>query len=540
MALDDKHPQYVARIGEWMQMEDTYAGEQEVKRKRTTYLPPTEAMIQDGMGTPQSPGWKDYDSYLMRAVYHDVVRDAVKAMVGIMHMKPAEIQLTPKLEGLRDKATIQGEGLQMLLRRMNEAQLVHGRLGLLADAPTGKDVNQALPYIAFYNPQRIINWDTGREDEGMNELDLVVLDESGFQRVGFTWKNERKHRVLARGGAIDLATGEERPNPEDAYGVCVKENNDMSMPVASDFLVPQIGGRALSTIPFVFVGANDLLPEPEVPPLLGLSNLALAIYRGEADYRQTLFYQGQQTLVIVGGNASDTDEELRTGNKGVIDLRVGGSAEYIGVSASGLGEMRQSIQNDKMAAAEFGSSILDSSSSGASAAVASGEALRVRVAARTTTIASVSRAAGSGLERILKVMAEWVGDDPDKIKVCPQTDFADQSVAGAALLAFMQAKQLGLPLSLKSMHRMMKLNDMTEMDFEEENAEIEAEAESMIGTLATPPPIDPNAPGYLDDGSTAPPAETTPPASVNQPIKAHTRGSPVKSKVGKKGASAGK
>lgn len=520
-----------------MQMEDTYAGEQEVKRKRTTYLPPMESMIQDGMGTPQSVGWKDYDAYLMRAVFHDVVKDAVKAMVGIMHMKPAEFQLTPRLEKLRNSATIQGESMQMLLRRMNEAQLVNGRMGLLVDAPEGVDVDQALPYIAFYNAQRIINWDAGRVDEGKNVLDLVVIDESSFQRVGFTWKNERKHRVLARGGALDLATGEERPVPNEPYGVCVKENNDMSMPVADQFTIPSIGGRALSEIPFVFVGANDLLPEPEVPPLLGLSNLALAIYRGEADYRQTLYYQGQQTLVVIGGNVSDADDEMRLGNRGLIELKIGGDAKYVGVSPSGLGEMRQSIENDKNVAAEFGASILDSSSAGASAAVASGEALRVRVAARTTTIASVARTAAAGLERALKICAEWVGDDPDKIKVNPQTDFADQSVAGAALLAFMQAKQLGLPLSLKSMHRMMKLNDMTQMDFEQENEEIEAEAESMIGQIAVPQPQDDDE--FLDPEDPAATGQTTPPITPT-PVTPHTRGSPVKKKMGRKGASAGK
>jgi hypothetical protein len=38
------------------------------------------------------------------------VRDAVKAMVGIMHMKPAVIKLPKRLEGMmRDNATVQGE-----------------------------------------------------------------------------------------------------------------------------------------------------------------------------------------------------------------------------------------------------------------------------------------------------------------------------------------------------------------------------------------------------------------------------------------------
>jgi hypothetical protein len=169
-----------------------------------------------------------------------------------------------------------------------------------------------------------------------------------------------------------------------------------------------------------------------------------------------------------------------------------------------------------------------------------------------------------GLQQALRFCAEWVGEDPNLVSVEPTTDFADQTVAGAALLAFMQAKQLGLPLSLRSMHRMMKVQDMTEMDFEEENAQIEEEAASMLGTMVgpfqntitddtfldddiTPQPGPPQSSGGPTPGQPAAgPVPPTPP-NQNVPIKpnaqskhGHTRGSPVplKRKVGKKGASA--
>ena len=535
MALDDKHPEYSNRLGEWLQMRDTYAGEREVKRKRLTYLPATEAMIQDGMTTPSSPGWKDYEAYLMRAYYHDVVHDAVKAMIGIMHMKPAVIKLPPRLAPMMDKATIQGEGLQLLIRRINEAQLVYGRCGLLVDAPTGADPLQALPYIAFYEPERIINWDAGRRDEGRNILELVVLDESGFQREGFTWVTERKHRVLTRGIPASLESGWVRPELADNFAVCVKVN-DMSMPIPQDFIIPQIAGRPLQEIPFTFIGCNDLVPEPDNPPLLGLSNLALAIYRGEADYRQTLFLQGQSTLVIIGPTDNE-DEQLRVGAKGVINLRQGSDAKYITVGAGGLGEMRQSLTSDKADAATWGVQFMDIGS----ARGETGEPLRIRVAARTTTITNIAQAAGVGLENALKQCAIWVGEDPATVSVVPQTDFADQSVAGAALLAFMQAKQLGLPLSLKSLHRMMLLNDMTEMNFDDENEQIEDEAETLIGTMVHGANIgDATDESFLDTGPTGstdpvdpnqviPPADVEPttPPNNNVPVTPHTRGSPV-------------
>lgn len=546
MALPDKHPEYVNRLGEWIQLSDTYDGERAVKSKRLDYLPACEGMVQDGMTTPTSPGWKDYEAYLMRAVYHDVVKDAVKAMVGVMHENPAEIKLPKRMEKMMKSASIAGESLHMLHRRINVAQLVYGRCGLLVDAPQGVDIDKALPYISFYDPIRIINWDAGKIEEGKNELELVVLDEGGYQRVGFTWKTERKYRILTRGGPAALGDDWERPPEGTPFAVAVKVN-DTTMPTLVDFKYPAIGGKTLEEIPFIFIGANDLVPEPEISPLLGLSNLALAIYRGEADYRQTLYLQGQNTLVVIGGAVDEAaPTQLRVGNKGVIDLRVGGDAKYIGVSAAGLGEMRQSLTSDKLAAAQAGVAFLDTGN----ATGESGEALRIRVAARTTTISSIAKASGQGLENALKLCAKWLGEDPEEVKVTPATDFADQTVAGAALLAFMQAKQLGLPLSLKSMHRMMKMNDMTEMDFEAENEAIEEEAASMLGTMVSPlgmaqPGDDP----FLDEGNgpaatkpgqpPAAPASTTPP-NQNVPIKPHVRGSPVplKRKVGKKGASA--
>jgi hypothetical protein len=394
----------------------------------------------------------------------------------------------------------------------------------------------------------------------VNDLDLVVLDESGYRREGFTWKTERKYRILARGPGA-LVDGWTGPAANDPYGVAIKIN-ESDMPVAADFVYPSIAGNTLKKIPFVFIGANDLVPEPEVPPLMGLSNLALAIYRGEADYRQTLYLQGQNTLVIIGGSTDEAaPQQLRVGNKGVIDLKLGGDAKYIGVSAAGLGEMRQSLTNDKDRAAKEGVAFLDVGNSNGE----SGEALRIRTAGRTTTLSSVSKACGLGLEQALKFCAEWLGEDPEEVVVKPTTDFADQTVAGASLLAFMQAKQLGLPLSLLSMHRMMKLNDMTELDFEKENEQIEEEAASMLGTM-----VGPNFGTITDDtfldtslqpqpapGAGTPPGSTTPgqppagPASTappnnNVPVKGsaqsagYTRGSPVplKKKVGKKGASA--
>lgn len=550
MALPDKHPDYSRRVGQWIKMDDCFAGEEAVKAKRIDYLPATEGMQADGMTTPSAPGWKDYEGYLLRAYYHNYVRDAVQAMIGIIHAKPAQITVPPRMEPILKNMTKTGETAQALLRRINTNQLVKGRLGLLVDIPTGLTVDKAVPYVAVYDALRVINWDQGLLNEGANVLQLVVLDETGFRREGFTWKEERKYRVLTKGVPVSLESGWETPQPDDKYAFCVKVN-DTSMPVSADFKVPQLGGVELTKIPFIFVNANDLVPETDVSPLLTLANLSLAIYRADADYRQTLYLQGQQTLVLIGPQDTDTDDAdssaVRVGNKAVLRMRLTGDAKYVGVAPGGLDAMEKSLTNDKNVATREGAKFLDA---GADDQGASGEALRVRVAARTTTLLSVSRTGGEALEQALKIEAEWMGEDPDEVKVVPNTDFADQSVQGAVLLAFMQAKQMGLPLSLESLHRMMRNNDLTEFSFEEEQEKIDDEADTLLGQMATPPMMTPDGgdDNFLDANGSPQPQPGQPkqppagPSGGNAPVKPYMRGSPTPAKLkkGAKGASAGK
>ncbi len=490
MGVDSRHPLYDEHEPDWRQMRDTYRGERIVKKAGVKYLPPTSGMIADGMRDAQQKGFQAYDAYRKRARFPDTVREAVEALLGVMHHKPATIELPEKMEFLRGDATARNESLQMLLRRINEQQLIAGRLGLLADvAEAGERAD--LPYVAVYEAEDVINWDEGRSDGiEVQNLNFTSIDETEVERIAdFEWEEQRKYRVLlltrdesdeaavaaaqgtgARGTGAG-GTGEEPvanlPEGEGVYRMGVfRENNTTFTPTR--MITPKIKGNTLSKIPFVFVNTKDVVPEPDDPPLLGLSNLSLAIYRGEADYRQALFMQGQDTLVVIGG---PSDEEHRVGAGASINLPVQGDAKYIGVDSQGLSEMRQALENDYDRAGQKGGQLLDNVGGDKE----SGEALRVRVAAKTATLNQVAQTGGFGLESILKTIAVWLRADPDQVVVMPNTDFADDRMSGKQLTELMTAKQLGAPLSLESIHLQMQEQGITDLKFEEELKKIEDE-----------------------------------------------------------------
>lgn len=482
MSINSKHPQYSVFLEDWTQCRDTYKGERRVKAKGEAYLPATAGMIMDNHRVINSAGWQAYQSYKTRAVFPTHFRDAVETFIGLLWTKPPTIELPTQLEDMLTKATIHGEGLEALLRRIHEQQLVTGRLGLLLDLPLKPDPERPLPYIALYEAEAIINWDDGsREDVTADSLNLVVLDESEEERQSdFGWQRKEKYRVLVLG---DLAKNEGDGEPA-TYRVGVFGPSTAAADLTEGMTEPSIRGNTLDVVPFVFINTKDVVATPDDPPLTGLSNLCMAIYRGEADYRQALFMQGQDTLVIIGNRKDDDGEEgksTRIGAGASIALQEGGDAKYIGVDSQGLTEMREAVQNDRSEAQQKSGNLIDLRSRQKE----SGDALKTRLGAQTATLTQIAVTAAYGLEQILKIAAKWVGTNPDDVSVEPNLEFEDSEMTGKELVDLMSAKSMGAPISLESVHNIMASRGMTEKTFDDELEDLQEEVALTIGGPGT-------------------------------------------------------
>lgn len=468
-AVNNANPLYSEMEEDWTKMRDTFRGSSKVKREGKKYLPPTTGHIKDGFPTPNSAGTLAYEGYKDRALFHDFVSDAVEAALGILHLKPPVIELPSALEYLMEDATTKGEGLEAFLRRINEQQLVTGRAGLLLDMPIAPTA-EPRPYLAMYHAEHIINWDDSEGDElRLGNLNLVVLNESGYQRKGvFDWEWIDRYRVLILGDPLES----EGRGSGAVYQFAVFEGRgggNLSFDVTK-LQTPSIRGDAPRAIPFTFVNSKDIIPTPDDPPFLGLAEIALSTYRSEADYRQNLYMQGQDTLVTIG-LVEEEDAPLRTGAGARIDLPMNGDAKFIGVTSDGLTEQREAINDLKAEAGQKGGQLLDS----ASRQKESGDALRVRVAARTATLKTIALTGALALQEQLRHAAEWVGADPSTVTVTPNLDFADDELESRALVEYMSAKTMGAPLSNRTLHAIMAKKGVTDMTFEEELAEIESE-----------------------------------------------------------------
>lgn len=472
MALDSHHPLYDHFYPQWLKLRHSYEGEDTIKDQETDYLPPTAGQLMD-WNIPVAGGFKGqkaYENYKSRAVFPEFIGEAVKAMIGVMHSNPPVIELPQVMMPLMEQATNNRESLPLLLRRINEAQLVTGRIGLMGDLPDTEIVGSILPYIATYDAEKITNWDDGkREMPTIQELNLVVLDESEYERqADFTWEMIEKYRVLVLG---DVFENESLGIYQQALFVGSTDFNP------GQLMTPMLRGQSLTRIPFVFINATDLLSDPLPPPLRAIANLSLAIYRGEADYRIGLHNQSQDTLVVKGRRSMDDKGNpipLRYGLGAVIDVPPDGDAKFIGLTSDGLPEQRECLMNDRKQAREMAAQLLDTTSR----AKESGEALRVRVAAQTATLNQISLTGAEGLQTILRKIAEWIGADPEQVNVIPNLDFADSGMTPHDFFEMMAAKEKGLLLSDESIHALLKKHGYTEKEFEDEDAAVQMEREA--------------------------------------------------------------
>jgi hypothetical protein len=189
----------------------------------------------------------------------------------------------------------------------------------------------------------------------------------------------------------------------------------------------------------------------------------------EADYRQSLFLQGQDTLVVMGRVGDEQDSRVGAGT--ILNLPMGANAKYVGVDSTGLTELRKALENDRAEAGFKSGEVVDSGSR----QVESGDTLETRLAAQTATLNHIALSASAGLEKILKSAAIWLGLNPDEVIIKPNLDFVKKTMKGKEIIDLTSAKNLGAPISKKTIHANLRDKGITQKTYDEEIAEIEEE-----------------------------------------------------------------
>lgn len=442
MSVESRHPDYQLHVQDWEACRDVYDGQSSVRRRDggQRYLQPTRGMHIDGMRNGEL-GWKNYQAYLSRALLSGFFTDAVDTFMGMLWHRPTtfELGMLESYFGDDKPATSEGESLRQLLRRMHVEALVAARMLLMGELP-GEETTTVAPYLCLYRAEKATNWDDGEFELGRRVLNLVVLDESGFVRnSALDWEWKKRFRVL------QLGKLEENEETGKYLQARVDEGSD-----SIAFEAPTLRTRPLDQIPALFVGCKSTTTEIDTPPLLALANAVLALFRMDADYRQQIHMQGQDTLFTKG-----VPRENITGvGAGAIiwSDNPQADAKFIGVSAAGLAETRQAIENDRaLCAKKAGEMLADNSKQRES-----GDALAERTGRKGASLLDIAQTCAAGLQQMLRIMAKWLGASPaqiEEIKVIPNVEFGTPKFEAEDLKKLVEVFVLNGPITLESIYK---------------------------------------------------------------------------------------
>ena len=76
------------------------------------------------------------------------------------------------------------------------------------------------------------------------------------------------------------------------------------------------------------------------------------------------------------------------------------------------------------------------------------------MASQTATLPQIATAGAAGLEKVLRDLAEWLGDNPLDVVVTANLEFSDSIGDGVTLNQLVDAKIKGVKLSDESIHNL--------------------------------------------------------------------------------------
>jgi hypothetical protein len=295
MPVNSVNGLYDKNFPKWVLVRDCLGGEDDIKKKTTTYLP-----CPGGV----SPKSDDYKRYLERThfymataraadIFYGHILSNVPEQSGVPEEKPNEENLF--LELLKDVDN-EGTALDQFVSDLVWDTIQTGWSGLLVDY-THSDVtltkadSEKLGHTSFikrYTAESIINW---RYDTVKNKrsLALVVLKEvyddiSADEYVPIP--KERFRRLKLVNGVYMQSVWELIKNVA---------GKDEWVATTPEF-APEFNGKPLDFIPFFPCPAK----EPENSPLLGIAYENIGHYQKTADFENDLHYTAIHTPYILG------------------------------------------------------------------------------------------------------------------------------------------------------------------------------------------------------------------------------------------------
>ncbi len=456
MEINTPHESYVAHMDQWKRVRDTIAGSDRIKKASTDYLPqPT------GMEAPH------YEAYVSRARFYDVTDRTLFGLTGAIFRREPQVEAPPKVEKSLDQLSARGLTFNGQARAITREVLSVGRVGGLLDMGPEPQAVGTMPKLAIYDAETIIDWNT-ESVGGTHKLVRVVLEEPEDQNE----KSDRKQyrELVIEDGAYKVNIWRKIENTPETPRKANAEPEEPQWKIVEVF-EPMMGQQRLDFIPFVFFGVNDLDPDIEKPPLLGLVDENIGHYQLQADYRQALFLTAQPTPYVLGFEKDEEPEAIGSGDVW-FSKNPNAKVGMLEFQGAGIEATRQAILDSEVRMVLLGARFFEANKKAAETA----ETIRLRFSADASILAVISQQIGEGLTKILRWAAEWASQAAEQISVRMNDDFVAIPLEPDQIRAYLQAWQAGA-MAFTDLFALLQRGDMIAESRTEEEVQAETETE---------------------------------------------------------------
>lgn len=473
--ITDWHADYATRHNQWLKIRDAIEGEDKIKDQGESYLP-----------KPSGMNPNEYKAYKTRASFFPVAERTLRGMTGLVFRHEAKLEMPARLEPMRDALTTDGYSYEVLTEEILREVLSVGRYGMLLDFAVENADSGAVPYIATYFAEDIINWEQ-QFHNGQKILTRLVLrddidntfGQDVVQYLELILNDEGHYEVRKWQAQVTDAKGDDRKKPTQF--------------VITETLIPKVGGKPLTEIPFVFVNTYDLRPDLEKPPMLDLVHVNLAHYRNSADYEHALYLTAQPTP-WVAGQINENNRPTAIGSGTIWILPEGAQAGMLEFTGSGIEAQKNAMEDKENRMASLGARMIHEGRNRNEAS----DTARMRGRSELSLLTNAVNMAQAGLERIFRMAANWTGTNPEEIEVKLNRDWIETRLDAQELTALTKAWQSGA-ISHKTLHDNLQRGEIMPMDreYEEEKELIEEEGgdlglgiNQLLSEAAQQPPAD--------------------------------------------------
>jgi hypothetical protein len=452
----------------WTTCRVATAGEEAVKAAEDVYLP--------RLGANQLE--PDYQAYKLRALYYGATGRTVEGLSGAIFRKSPQIPAkNTRIETELESVTPDYQDYISFASNIVHELIITGRVGALCDAPQEEG---GVAYLCAYQTESIINWRFTNTGKGM-VLSLVVLEEDYEEDVvsdSFSVKEKKQYRVLELVDNVYTQRLYRATETDDKSKA--SDMNEEYIEVEDSNITPQVGGRPLDYIPFIFVNAVDVTARIYDPPILALANVNLSHYRSSADLEHGRHFTGLPTAWVAG---FEKTQEFRIGSQVAwVSEDADAHAEFLEFKGQGLRSLETALKEKQEQMAVLGARMLEDPKG----AVESNKTLQTRYRGENNVLSNISKTASSALSTLFTWLLDWRGVTQELV-VELNNDFINDRLGSAEVKDFMEVWQGGA-ISWETLFFNFKRGELypEDVDEDEEKGRLETEMELDANSFTAP------------------------------------------------------